>query len=1170
MSSKDPSERREQKAEASGQARIIQVGGDQHVHRGRGVGAAWLALTLATVVPAAALWRFTELRTSVPRAVLLVLAWVTLVAIVGFALLVFSDLSGRWRGRATNAFDTWLQRKISRFTRAHLRRVQAQTRYMDVKGLSTVAEYTLEMRDVLVTLALAPTPVHQLTADPIGRQPDHRDGDHEIWHWLRRSQREHAVLAIIGPPGSGKTTLLKHVAFVLARGDRVPGLPKKIPVLINLREQRSWFAEGARSLPELIRRSIGDTYPPREPPSWVESHLARGDLIILFDGLDEVPDWQTRASVTDWIEVQASARPGNLYVLTSRPFGYREHPVNGALVVETQPFSSDQIASFVRQWYRAITTRSFGADNESSRFAARTGALDLLARLNETPALFDLTANPLLLTMIANVHQYRNQLPGSRAELYEEICDVFLSKRHQARGVQVDSPARQKKPVLRVLAHRMMMDAVAEITVEDAGPVISPALSRLAGAVTPEAFLLSVEESSGLLVEKERGVYAFAHLTFQEFLAAEHIRDERRVGDLLSRLKSPWWQETIRLYAAIGDATPIVEACLVVPDDPALLTLAVQCTEDAQSLEQSVRDAVNRGILPDDARDNPASRAAAAQARLRLRLGTDLALRRNLFIGRPITWLEYQYFLDCLSGKGRYPDHWSREIYPEGHDDQPVIGVRHEDMLAFLHWLGSESTSGFRFREPRSDELEVILERTDPEGGRAYWSASQSMTSRDGRFWPLHRQPYQGLRHEPYPLSACQTFLPLLSTRVAADLAEAGTLPEVVKLLEAAGRAPAMCDAGSLLRDIQLAGDLVQAFERLPRDTPPPAVMPSTLESLKTLVTKLCRATEEALDRAVPTLRRTEAMSELRRTCRLSALRAAQACATIYHFETGTRELPPKHTMPRPSRRTPVPSRSPAVAMNVLAHAFVEIYFDLALLDARIDGSVPPVEGLIYSRDTDREDRSHRQSLLVEAGAARRLKGWERVKPWADRALAASALIVLSPIIALIVIAIKVDDKGPALFIQTRLGRYGESFRMLKFRTMIVDAEKIKHRSPNESAVLFKIKTDPRLTRVGARLRRLGLDELPQLFNIMRGEMSFIGPRPLLPEEDDRYTHLDKTRQLVKPGLTGLWQVSGRSDLPWDEAISLDLEYVEHCSLRLDLLIFLRTFSTILSGRGAY
>ncbi len=190
-----------------------------------------------------------------------------------------------------------------------------------------------------------------------------------------------------------------------------------------------------------------------------------------------------------------------------------------------------------------------------------------------------------------------------------------------------------------------------------------------------------------------------------------------------------------------------------------------------------------------------------------------------------------------------------------------------------------------------------------------------------------------------------------------------------------------------------------------------------------------------------------------------------------------------------------------------------------------------------------------------------------------DKLGALVAIIIIAPVLVAVALAIKLTTPGPVFYRQTRVGIGGRYFRCLKFRTMVVDADKrreeILHRNEADG-LLFKIKDDPRVTPVGRWLRRLSLDELPQLFHVLSGRMSLVGPRPALPIEVDAYDDVVRGRLAVKPGLTGLWQVSGRSDLSWADAVKLDLYYVEHVSLRLDVMIILRTIPAVLFARGAY
>jgi exopolysaccharide biosynthesis polyprenyl glycosylphosphotransferase len=203
-----------------------------------------------------------------------------------------------------------------------------------------------------------------------------------------------------------------------------------------------------------------------------------------------------------------------------------------------------------------------------------------------------------------------------------------------------------------------------------------------------------------------------------------------------------------------------------------------------------------------------------------------------------------------------------------------------------------------------------------------------------------------------------------------------------------------------------------------------------------------------------------------------------------------------------------------------------------------------------------------------------RLHGGSRlVKDLFDRVGALVLLALFGPVLLGVALCVRCTSRGPVLFRQVRVGRDGRLFRIFKFRSMYVDAEarlaELRHLNEHDG-VLFKIRDDPRVTPVGRYLRRFSLDELPQLLNVLLGQMSLVGPRPPLPAEVAAYADDVRRRLAVKPGMTGLWQVSGRSDLPWEEAVRLDLRYVENWSLSLDLVILLRTMTAVVRSSGAY
>jgi lipopolysaccharide/colanic/teichoic acid biosynthesis glycosyltransferase len=205
---------------------------------------------------------------------------------------------------------------------------------------------------------------------------------------------------------------------------------------------------------------------------------------------------------------------------------------------------------------------------------------------------------------------------------------------------------------------------------------------------------------------------------------------------------------------------------------------------------------------------------------------------------------------------------------------------------------------------------------------------------------------------------------------------------------------------------------------------------------------------------------------------------------------------------------------------------------------------------------------------LVVVGGARALKRL------IDVVASALLLLLLAPLFLVVALLIKLTDGGPVFFWQTRVGRWGREFPFPKFRSMVVNSEQVRQQLLAQSdlgdSLTFKMKRDPRITWIGRYIRKLSIDELPQLWCVLRGQMSLVGPRPPIPSEVARYALSDRRRLEVTPGLTCIWQVSGRSDIPFDEQVELDVQYIESQSPWLDIGLLLRTVPAVLLGRGAY
>ncbi len=235
------------------------------------------------------------------------------------------------------------------------------------------------------------------------------------------------------------------------------------------------------------------------------------------------------------------------------------------------------------------------------------------------------------------------------------------------------------------------------------------------------------------------------------------------------------------------------------------------------------------------------------------------------------------------------------------------------------------------------------------------------------------------------------------------------------------------------------------------------------------------------------------------------------------------------------------------------------------------------------SKDADLDQLLCELSARTHGGRRRslRLQAWRMtvrgsyaMKRAIDIFASGLGMLVLSPVFLAIALAVKFTSKGPVFFSQTRVGRYGRHFKFWKFRSMRTDAEALKEKlqEQNESTdgVIFKMKDDPRITKVGKFLRRTSLDELPQLWNVFIGDMSLVGPRPPVPSEVAQYTLEDRKRLDVIPGITCLWQISGRSEIPFHEQVRLDKEYILAPSVWKDIMILLKTIPAIIGGKGAY
>src|ERR1700722_4623099 len=643
-------------------------------------------------------------------------------------------------------------------------------RYIDVQDLATGGDHIPELGDVYVDVALVSRAPQQGPGGVLAA------GDASARHTIDEllDRRARVVLALIGQPGSGKSTLLAHAArrsgatTVWSRlGGGHPGR-RRVPVLLALRERAdSIVANPAISLPDVIRAAVGGG-PGREPGGWWERQLERGRCLLLLDGLDEVARADDRIAVAEWIERQIPSHPDNHFVVTSRSYDLLGPLAVQADVLVARPFTAKQVQLFLDRWYLAAERHATGASGRTAgravQLRARESADRLNALLQANSALHDLAVNPLLLTMIATAHPYRGALPGSRADLYGEICQVLLSRRAQAKDLPELLSWPAKQTLLASLAYQMMRDHASELPAARVLEILGPQLERFSSSVTGAAFLDNVARN-GLLVETQDGRYAFPHLTFQEYLAARHVSaNSDLVKSLVDSVGDPWWHETILLYAATGDASPIVRACLDSGTIPAL-TLAFDCDEASTEIDPELRRRLDaeraRAYQPDCPPAHRRLIAGVQIARLvRQTLTTETGTR---ICARPVPADLYWLFLaDTAAPRPDGP------CAPDA--EQPATGIWGTEARAFVAWANSitVTATGLEVRLPGRDELQEegvagALARRLPASVTSAW------TQPELGLWVRPGQP------DPHELAGAA-----ISQAIAADAKNTAMLPQIL------------------------------------------------------------------------------------------------------------------------------------------------------------------------------------------------------------------------------------------------------------------------------------------------------------------------------------------------------------------------------------------------------
>ncbi len=680
-----------------------------------------LLLGLAVVPPSVAavsLWAW--VRGHVIGAVLIVAGYEVLLLVGGFAGKVFGDLQDRWVKVTADWADETLRRTSARFQRDYRRQVRETVRFVDQKGFIIRGDAP-ELEHIYVDVSLESRPPREDAGGLVTDLPQVSNQRRSLRTFIQREKP--AVLALIGAPGTGKTTLLRHTTLRMCshRSSRRP-----LPVLLYLRDHAAAIVERPDiGLPEVIVTRLGHLRE-QEPPGWFDRQLRRGRFVIMLDGLDEVPREEHRQRVIDWVDQQIAEYHRNDFIITSRPYGYRQYPLNSAAVLQVQRFTPEQTVEFVRAWYRA-------ADRLTDHAAQPRGRPEaLLSQLRRNAHLYELAANPLLLTMIVNVHRIRGELPGTRAELYAEICRVVLWRHDYKRSAEPGDGSldgERKERILRELAFTMMREGTRDLPRSQAldlidaflaprppdGPagtsatsvasVPEPGPDLRAGAPAGEPAtgtsaneLLMDMGTSGLLLEREIGTYSFAHQTFQEYLAAAYIQDHPELESMLTgAVDDPWWRETTLLYVTRADPTGIVQACLASGSVPAL-ALAFDCVDEGRPVSPDAQAALDRLL-------DEGSNASDERTRLLAAVTVTRHLREAVRVQEQ-TWVCARPITPEMYGRTGLATRagalvWSGPTARNRGDADPVPGpLWPADVAALVDWVNALAPGGPTYRLP--------------------------------------------------------------------------------------------------------------------------------------------------------------------------------------------------------------------------------------------------------------------------------------------------------------------------------------------------------------------------------------------------------------------------------------------------------------------------------------
>ncbi|WP_414577005.1 GUN4 domain-containing protein [Anabaena sp. CCY 9402-a] len=388
------------------------------------------------------------------------------------------------------------------------------------------------------------------------------------------------------------------------------------------------------------------------------------------------------------------------------------------VILKVLPFTLEQMKQFINSWYLQTEIRSrAGKNNQAVKAEAKKNAADLIDRIINNRAIADMATNPLLVTMIATVHYSGSALPGRRVELYQKICDLLLGTRQAAKKIKAPLTSEQNKSVLQVLALDLMQRETRTFAPAEVESLIDKELQTIVNiTLTPGEFLEQVKDVSGLIVEREQDIFEFAHLSFQEYLAAAEVKELQQEQILIDNFDNSWWAETIRLYAAQSDATNLIQAALQ-NQTVASLTLAYDCLKESKKVElqtqRQLENILEAGLTSKDAK----IAQIAAQVKLTRRLNNLLRINENQEIDQSyLIWAEYQEFIKDTFGTNTIEPGFLPVDAKNVSPIQSVTGISFQAANRFCAWLSLNSNFGnnlIRYRLPTEAEAKQYPAREE-------------------------------------------------------------------------------------------------------------------------------------------------------------------------------------------------------------------------------------------------------------------------------------------------------------------------------------------------------------------------------------------------------------------------------------------------------------------------